>query len=62
MHWASKIDFKKFGSFLKVEVTKNHTNERLQKVDFSEAKLIGCTNSSNYYENGKKYIIVKIYE
>jgi hypothetical protein len=60
MHWTSKIDFIKFGSFLKVEVTKNHTNKRLQKVDLSEAKLIGCTNSSNYYENGKKYIIVKI--
>jgi hypothetical protein len=60
MHWTSEIDFKKFGSFLKVDVTENHTNERLQKVDLSEAKLIGCTNSSNYYENGKKYIVVKI--
>jgi hypothetical protein len=60
MHWTSNIDSKKFGSFLKVEVTKNHTNERLQKVDLSEAKLNGCTNSSNYYENGKKYIILKI--
>ena len=28
--WASNIDWKKFGSFLKVELTKNHTNERLQ--------------------------------
>lgn len=58
--WSSTIDFKKFGSFIKAEVTPNLTNERLQKVDLSEAKLIGCTNSSNYYENGKKYIIVKI--
>jgi len=60
MDWSSKIDWKKFGSFLKVEVTKNHTNERLQNVDLSEAKLLGSTNSSNYYENGKKYIIVRI--
>lgn len=60
MEWSSTIDLKKFGSFLKVEVTKNHTNEHLQKVDLSEAKLVGCTNSSNYYENGKKYIIVRI--
>jgi hypothetical protein len=60
MYWTSKVDWKKLGSFLKVEVTKNHTNERLQKVDLSEAKLVGCTNSSNYYEDGKKYIIVKI--
>lgn len=60
MAWSNKIDWKKFGSFLKVEVTKNHTNERLQKVDLSETKLLGSTNSSNYYENGKKYTIVRI--
>jgi hypothetical protein len=60
MNWSSKIDWRKFGSFLKVEVTKNHTNERLQKVDLSDAKLLGSTNGSNYYENGKKYIIVRI--
>ena len=58
--WTSKIDWEKFGSFLKVEVTKNYTNERLQKVDLSEAKLLGSTNSSKYYENGRKYIIVRI--
>lgn len=60
MQWTSKIDWKKFGSYLKVEVTKNHTNERIQKVDLSEAKLVGTTSSSNYYEDNKKYIIVKI--
>jgi len=60
MDWSSKIDWHKFGSFLKVEVTKNHTNERLQKVDLSEAKLVGSTNSSNFYEQGKKYIVVRI--
>ena len=60
MKWTSKIDWKKFGTFLKVEVTENHTNERLQKVDLSEAELLGCTNSSSYYENSKKYIIIRI--
>jgi hypothetical protein len=60
MDWTSKIDWKKFGSYIKVELTKNHTNERLQKVDISEAKLLGSTNSSNYCENGEKYIIVRI--
>lgn len=60
MDWTSKIDWKKFGSYIKVELTKNHTNERLQKVDLSEAKLLGSTNSSKYYENGGKYIIVRI--
>jgi hypothetical protein len=60
MDWSSKIDWRKFGSFLKVEVTKNHTNERLEKVDLSEAKLVGSTNSTNFYEQGKKYISVRI--
>lgn len=58
--WLSKIDWRKFGSFLKIKVTKNHTNERLKKVDLSEAKLLGSTNSTDFYEQGKKYIIVKI--
>ena len=60
LHWLSKIDWKKFGSFLKVELSNNHTNERLQKVDLSDAKLVGATNSTNFYENDKKYIIVRI--
>lgn len=60
MEWFSKINWKKFGSFIKVEIIKNETNERLQKVDLSEATLLGSTNNSTYYENGKKYIIVRI--
>lgn len=60
MNWTSKIDWRKFGSFMKVELTKNHTNERLQKIDLSEAKLTGATGSSNFYEGSKKYIIVRI--
>lgn len=60
MYWSSKIDWQKFGSFLKVEVTKNRTNQNLQKVDLSDAKLLGSNNSTSFYENGKKYIIVRI--
>lgn len=58
--WANSIDWKKFGSFIKVEVTNNHTNERLQKVDLSEAKLLGSTISTGYYEGEEKYTIIKI--
>ncbi len=58
--WTSNIDFKKFGSFLKVGLTKNHTNERLQKIDLSESKLSGLSNGSNYYEGNNKYVVVKI--
>ncbi|MCC7297168.1 MAG: hypothetical protein IT244_02445 [Bacteroidia bacterium] len=60
MNWSSKINWRKFGSFLKVEVTKNHTNERLQKVDLSEAKLVGFTSSTKFYEKGTNYISVRI--
>lgn len=58
--WANSIDWKKLGSFIKVEVTNNHTNERLQKVDLSEAKLLGSTSSTSYYEGEEKYTIIKI--
>lgn len=60
MDWSSKIDRQKFGSFLKIEVTKIQRNERLQKVDLSEAKLIGCTNNTKFYEQENKYISVRI--
>lgn len=58
--WLSSIDSEKFGFFIKVNLTQNHTNERLQKIDLSEAKQIGFSNGSNYYEGDKKYVIVKI--
>lgn len=58
--WSDTVDYKKFGSFIKVKVTENHTNERIQKIDISEAKLCGLSSGSNYYEGNKKYVIVKI--
>jgi len=58
--WISSIDSKKFGSFIKTELTQNHTNERLQQIDLSEAKLSGLSNGSNYYKGNEKYVIVKI--
>jgi hypothetical protein len=58
--WSDTVDYKKFCSFIKVKTTKNHTNERIQKIDISEAKLCGLSSGSNYYEGEKKYVIVKI--
>jgi len=58
--WSDTVDYKKFGSFIKVKATENHTNERIQKIDISEAKLCGLSSGSNYYEGNKKYVIVKI--
>lgn len=58
--WSATIDYEKFGSFIKVKVTQNHTNDRLQKIDISEAKLLGISVGSNYYEGNKKYVIIKV--
>ncbi len=58
--WITTIDSKKFGSFIKIDVIKNYTNERLKKIDLSEAKLCGLTNSSNFYEGDKKYVVVTV--
>jgi hypothetical protein len=58
--WSDSIDYKKFGSFIKVEATENHTNESIQKIDISEAKLCDLSNGPEYYEGDKKYVIVKI--
>lgn len=58
--WTNKIDWEKFGSFIKVAITQNHTNERIQKIDLSEAKLLNLNNGTDYYENNKKYVILKI--
>lgn len=58
--WSDTVDYKKFGSFIKVNATENHTNERIQKIDISEAKLCGLSSGSDYYDGDKKYVIVKI--
>lgn len=58
--WVTTINSKNFGSLIKVNVTENRTNERLQKIDLSEATLIGFSSGSDYYEGAQKYVIVKI--
>ncbi|SFC44383.1 hypothetical protein SAMN05421780_105231 [Flexibacter flexilis DSM 6793] len=60
MNWSNKINWNKFGSFLKVKVTNSKINERLQKVNLSESKLISVRSHTNFYEQNKKYISVKI--
>lgn len=58
--WTTNIDSRKFGSFIKVNLTQNHTNNNLQKIDLSEAKLKSISNASNYYSDDEKYVVVKI--
>lgn len=60
MDWSGKINWQKFGSFTKIELTQNHTNDRVRKIDLTESKLLEITNSSNFYDQGKKYINVRI--
>lgn len=56
--WTQKIDWGKFGSFMKI--TNEKKNDRLQKIDLSEAKLCGMQNSTSNYDGKSKYVVIKI--
>lgn len=56
--WASKINWRMFGSFIKI--SKESQNDRLQKIDLSNSKLVGMHNGSAQYEGNLKYIKIKI--
>ncbi len=58
--WLNTIDFKKFGSYLKIDLAENDTNDHLQKIDLSETRLFALLSSSDYYEEEHKYIILNI--
>lgn len=54
------IENKNIGSFMKVNLTQNDRNERLQKIDLSDSKWSSFSGSTGYYEDNNKYIIIKI--
>jgi len=56
--WTKSINHRDFGSFIKL--SKESQNYRLQRIDLSDAKLCGFSISTSYYENGFKYIKIKI--
>jgi hypothetical protein len=58
--WAKDIDWDKFGSFLKVEIAKENSNDRLKKIDLTDAKLLGNSISTGYFEGNQRYTILKI--
>lgn len=60
MFWTAKLDLEKFGSYIKINKAKSSLYPNLHQIDLSGAKLISLKNSSNYYESGKKYTIIKI--
>lgn len=51
---------KNIGSFMKINLTQNDRNERLQKIDLSDSKWSSFSGSTGYYEDNNKYIIIKI--
>jgi hypothetical protein len=55
--WSKQIDWSKFGSFLKVSISKN---DRLLKIDLSESKLFGIQNSTANYDGNTKYVVIKL--
>lgn len=58
--WIGEISRNKFGSFLRIELSKKDSNHGLQKVDLSETTLIGYKTSTRNITNGQSYIILKL--
>ena len=56
--WMHSTDWRKFGTYIKV--SNEQQNDRLLKVDLSEAKLCGIENSTSYFESNTKYVKIKI--
>lgn len=56
--WMQSKSWRKFGSLIKV--SNEQQNDRLQKIDLSEAKLCGLENSTSYFEGKAKYVVIKI--
>jgi len=56
--WASSINWKTFGTF--IEASNVNQNERLEKIDFGGASLVGIKNGTNQYEGNLQYVIINI--
>jgi hypothetical protein len=56
--WISSMDWRKFGSHIKV--SNEAQNDRLLRINLSEAKLCGLSNSTSYFDGNTKYVIIKI--
>lgn len=56
--WSQRIDWNKFGSFIKV--IKIGEKRDLRRIDLSLSKLCGIQNSTTNYEGKSKYVIIKL--
>jgi hypothetical protein len=58
LSWIKDINRRDFGSYIKV--TNEKQNQRLQKLDLSDAKLNNVKTSSSYYHGNYKYVVINI--
>lgn len=58
MNWVGTINIEKFGSFIKV--SNESQNRNLQKIDFSEAKLVLMNESDCFLQGDKNFLIFNI--
>lgn len=56
--WVSKINWKKFGSFL--QITNENQNDGLQKIDLAQTSLLSITNGSTQFDGNFEYVSIKI--
>jgi hypothetical protein len=56
--WASKINWKDFGSF--ITSSDENQNHRLKKVDFSNSSLLGITTGTAQIEGNLEYVSINI--
>jgi hypothetical protein len=56
--WSQRIEWRKFGSFIKV--SNENKNERMRKIDLSESKLCGIQDSTTFYDGNARYVVIKL--
>jgi hypothetical protein len=56
--WASRINWKIFGSYIRTSNVSN--NIRLQKIDLSNSSLLGIYNGGKQFEGNLKYVSIQL--
>lgn len=58
IRWTHLLDYSKFGNTISIE--RVNQNERVEKIDLSNSKLIGFRISSAQLEDGAIYVLIKL--
>lgn len=56
--WISEINWKSFGSF--ISLSNESQNDRLQRIDVKDSRLLEMTNGSRQYEEELEFVAIKI--